>query len=361
VTSGFSARTNDALPERCVVYGAGSFGRSLVGELRAAGVDVVASFDSFVADPNGVPPACHPAQRPDLREFPVILGVCNPQVDPCEIADLLLSLGHAEIWSAVDTFVALGRAGRRREHYWLTWDVDLYARESDQISLARAQLEDARSIATFSALLEYRASGRIEALPDVDPSALHYRPTDLDFIDGPIALVDGGAFEGDTIRAYLDAGIAIESVLAFEPDPDNFGRLTHELAQHRSFAGLALPLALGRRTELLRFAADGTSAAAIAAEGASVIQCVALDDTLHGWTPTHIKLDLEGAEPDALGGMERLLEAGRPRLAVSAYHRPDHLWTLLLQLAALDLGYRFHVRCYGEQCFDTVLYAIPEP
>ena len=81
---------------------------------------------------------------------------------------------------------------------------------------------------------------------------------------------------------------------------------------------------------------------------------------LHGWAPTHVKLDIEGAESDALDGMTGLLTAVRPRLAVCAYHRPDHLWTLLLQLAALDLGYRFHMRCYGAQCFETVLYAIPE-
>jgi FkbM family methyltransferase len=360
LTPGLGAPTTDELPGRCVVYGAGGFGRSLVGELRAAGVDVVASFDSIVTDPDGDPPVCHPLERPDLRALPVILGVCNPQVDPREIADLLLLLGHTEIWSPVDAFAALGRAGRQREHYWLTWDADLYARDSEQVSLAREQLADARSIALFSALLEYRTRGRIKALPDIDPSSLHYRPADLDFIDGPISLVDGGAFDGDTIRAYFEAGTAVESVLAFEPDPDNFRRLAHELARHGSIRGMALPLALGRRTEPLRFASDGTSGAAIDEEGATVVQCVALDDALHGWTPTHVKLDLEGSEPDALGGMERLLHAARPRLAISAYHRPDHLWTLLLQLAALDLGYRFHLRCYGEQCFDTVLYAIPE-
>ena len=361
MASGPGSPSAKELPATCVVYGAGSFGRSLVGDLRTAGVDVVASFDAVVTDPDGDPPVCHPAQRPDLRELPVMLGVCNPEADPHEIAGFLRSLGHTEIWSPVDAFAALGRAGRRREHYWLTWDVDLYARESERISLARAQLADARSVAIFSALLEYRAGGRIEALPDADPSSLHYRPDDIDFIDGPVALLDGGAYEGDTIRAYVEAGTAIESVLAFEPDPGNFRRLARELAGHGSLRALALPLALGRRTESLRFTADGTAAAAIAAEGAMSIQCVALDDVLHGWGPTHVKLDLEGAEPDALIGMERLLATGRPCLVVSAYHRPDHLWTLLLQLAALDLGYRFHVRCYGEQCFDTVLYAIPEP
>jgi hypothetical protein len=90
-----------------------------------------------------------------------------------------------------------------------------------------------------------------------------------------------------------------------------------------------------------------------------MIQCVALDDAVQGWPVTHVKMDIEGAESDALAGMERLLISARPRLAISVYHRPEHLWTLLLQIADLDLNYRFHYRCYGEQGFETVLYAIP--
>ena len=114
---------------------------------------------------------------------------------------------------------------RPHEHYWLTSDADLYARESSNFAFARTQLADARSIEAFSALLEYRTSGAIEALPDSDPRDSQYLPDDLAFIDGPVALVDGGAYDGDTIRAYVSAGTAIESVLAFEPDPETFAVL----------------------------------------------------------------------------------------------------------------------------------------
>ena len=111
----------------------------------------------------------------------------------------------------------------------------------------------------------------------------------------------------------------------------------------------------------MRFLANGATSSAIDASGDIAVQCVALDDVLHGESPTHVKLDLEGWEPDALTGMEGLLVSARPLLAVSVYHAPDHLWTILLQLASLELGYRFYLRCHARQCFDTILYAIPEP
>jgi FkbM family methyltransferase len=348
-----------ALPSACIVYGGGGFGRLLVHELCAVGVEVVGILDRGAAGSQGAIPIWHPENSPDLRGYPVLLGICNPHTSPSAIASYLADLGHADILSPVSVFAALGRVGRRRDHYWLTSDVDIYARESDQIAQARRQLADKRSESLFTSLMEYRTEGDIRALPDVDPPRLQYLPTDVDFIDGAVSLVDAGAYDGDTIRSYLDAGVELESVLALEPDPANFRQLTEELSSHEDLVGVRLPLALGRRTELVGFAANGTAAATISESGRARIQCVALDDAVQGWPLTHVKMDIEGAESDALAGMRRLLTSARPRLAISAYHRPEHLWTLLLELAALDLGYRFHVRCYGEQCFDTVLYAIP--
>jgi hypothetical protein len=90
------------------------------------------------------------------------------------------------------------------------------------------------------------------------------------------------------------------------------------------------------------------------------VQCVALDDVARNSLPTHVKLDVEGAEPGALTGMRRLLADARPRLAIAAYHHPEHLWSLILQLDGYGLGYVFHLRCHAYQCWETILYASPE-
>jgi FkbM family methyltransferase len=330
-------------------------------DLSAVGTDVVALLDRRLVNEDSDPPVRNPADCADLRDLPVMLGICNPETNVLEIARELRGQGHSEVWSPVDVFISLGRTGVQRSHYWLTSDVNLYEREALSIDLALGHLADARSRSAFTGLLRYRIGGDLRDLPDVDPPQLHYLPNDVDFISGPVSLVDGGAYVGDTVEAFVNARVDLQSVLAFEPDPDNFERLTQALANRSpGFAALALPLALGRGTGPLRFNADGTAAATLDNDGAVIVQCVSLDDALHGSSASHIKLDLEGAEPDALAGMERVLAAQRPRLAISAYHRADHLWTLLLQVAALELDYQFYLRCYGEQCFDTVVYAIPK-
>jgi hypothetical protein len=70
-------------------------------------------------------------------------------------------------------------------------------------------------------------------------------------------------------------------------------------------------------------------------------------------------MDIEGAEARAIAGMGGILRSDRPRLAISAYHRPNDLWSLLILIRGMALGYRFWLRTYGYQTFETVLYCVP--
>ena len=86
-----------------------------------------------------------------------------------------------------------------------------------------------------------------------------------------------------------------------------------------------------------------------------------LDLVLEGRALTYVKMDIEGAEVDALEGGRELISTHRPVLAISAYHLQDHLWTIPLVVDSFVKGYRFHYRRYGRQPNDDlVLYAIPE-
>ena len=72
-----------------------------------------------------------------------------------------------------------------------------------------------------------------------------------------------------------------------------------------------------------------------------------------------IKMDIEGAELDALRGGESSIRKHRPKLAISLYHSPEEIETIPRYLAGLDLGYRFyldHHTIYGN---ETVLFGVP--
>jgi hypothetical protein len=49
----------------------------------------------------------------------------------------------------------------------------------------------------------------------------------------------------------------------------------------------------------------------------------------------------------------------RPILAVSVYHRQDHLWSIPLELAKVCKDYEFFLRPHGTEGWDLICYAVP--
>jgi hypothetical protein len=110
----------------------------------------------------------------------------------------------------------------------------------------------------------------------------------------------------------------------------------------------------------MHFNASGTAGSHLSSEGATqAVECRCLDTLLDGRTPTLVKMDIEGAEPDALRGAFEVIRRARPILAVCAYHKSEHLWTLPQIMKAALPDYRISLRRYAEECWETVYYAVP--
>jgi len=70
-----------------------------------------------------------------------------------------------------------------------------------------------------------------------------------------------------------------------------------------------------------------------------------------------IKLDVEGAELNALRGADETLRRWRPQLAISVYHRDDDLITIPLHVESLGLNYEFYLDHFTIHSEETVLFA----
>jgi len=125
--------------------------------------------------------------------------------------------------------------------------------------------------------------------------------------------------------------------------------------------GKALRVGAASFDGVLHFSAGQGGASHVDSAGEMSIDVVTIDQLCSAFRPNFIKMDIEGAEHDALDGAVQTIRRDRPRLALSAYHRPDDLWTLLLKVDAWQLGYQFYLRSHGNNGFDTVLYAVPSP
>jgi FkbM family methyltransferase len=71
-----------------------------------------------------------------------------------------------------------------------------------------------------------------------------------------------------------------------------------------------------------------------------------------------IKMDIEGAELQALQGAIKTIKKFRPKLAISIYHKPPTDYFEIPEfLLSLEVGYHLYIRHYTIHAEETVLYA----
>jgi len=91
------------------------------------------------------------------------------------------------------------------------------------------------------------------------------------------------------------------------------------------------------------------------------VQASCLDNLIPGTASiNYIKMDIEGAELNALQGAHQIIKRSTPHLAICIYHKPKDLWEIGLWIHQNFSGkYSFYIRTYAEQTFETVLYCVP--
>jgi FkbM family methyltransferase len=70
-----------------------------------------------------------------------------------------------------------------------------------------------------------------------------------------------------------------------------------------------------------------------------------------------IKMDIEGAELNALKGAEHTIRRFKPKLAITVYHSLKDFWEIPEWLDSLGLGYKFYLRHFTIHAEETVLFA----
>jgi len=73
-----------------------------------------------------------------------------------------------------------------------------------------------------------------------------------------------------------------------------------------------------------------------------------------------IKLDIEGAEQDAIQGAKNTIKKYKPILAICIYHKAEDWYKVPQQVLDINPDYKVYIRHYMEGIFETVMYFIPK-
>lgn len=179
---------------------------------------------------------------------------------------------------------------------------------------------------------------------------------------GDIA-IDGGGCWGDTALYLAQKVGPAGRVHCFEFSPDNLPTLKSNLATNPALAEVIRlePNALWRESgQELSFNPAGPGTRVGQSGGAYKVATLNIDDlAAREKLPRvgFIKMDIEGAELDALKGAEKTIRSFKPKLAITLYHRLQDFVTIPRWLSDLNLGYRFFLDHFSINEEETVLFA----
>ena len=185
--------------------------------------------------------------------------------------------------------------------------------------------------------------------------------------DSQEVFVDGGSFDGFTVHQFLhwSGAAGYKKIYAFEPNKTSYESWSEKLKDVRNLS--LIKKGLYSEETYLDFYDTGDSNAFLGnthehenlKDGLEAVRIpVTTIDKSCKELPTFIKLDLEGAEYDALRGAEQTIREGKPKLAISIYHKPEDIWELPELLLQYQPGYKFYLRHYSLHAAETVLYAV---
>lgn len=187
-----------------------------------------------------------------------------------------------------------------------------------------------------------------------------YFPPELAPVRYDHVFLDVGAYDGNTIEAFIAYAGDYEKIHAFEPFA-----ASAELIAAKNFARTKLHRAAasdvtGQKTFYCNNYGALTMITTILEKGAQheavTLDTIRIDDALAGGKATFIKMDIEGSELDALHGAAQTIRANRPFLAICVYHKRDDLIRIVPYIKELVPDYRMYLRHHSKTGSDLVLY-----
>lgn len=348
------------------IFGAGIQGRIFASVLAESPLKIMGFLDSFCEEARVLDlPVIRPEDAEKAKGVLVSVGMKSQQ-----IKSELLKCGFDTVLDFNESMVRFPELihGMKSHSLW-------YADRSEEMAWQEginrfvSLLVDDTSKSLLSKIVRFRRGfdAKDYIFPDKETQ---YFPSDVPVFDNISALrfVDAGAYTGDTITSLLRVmetnSVSMEFAACFEPDSKNLTKLKACLVDNKSYQGniFLYPSAVWDNTGLLSFSAHANSSSTVSrdSKNTELVSCVALDDVLCAVAPNFIKMDVEGAEQNAIRGAGKLICEHRPVLAICLYHRPADLWEIPLLIHEICPHYDMYLRVYGDLCLETVLYCIPQ-
>ena len=331
-----------------ILYGAGYCGHEAISLMEQYGIPVRSVCDDFRAG--------------EMLDGYQIVRLDD--VSPDEKTVIFITSGfNAKMKQRIEE---LGFLPYYREMDFGRYDADkenaAYFKEHEaELQQALNLLADDKSRSILQNLVHYRISRDLKLLAGLEEKNQYFPPKDEIPIlwAGADVFLDLGAYDGDSLRGFIAyANDTYKKIIAVEASRKNYEMLVQNTKMFSRVQ--CVNIGIHKEKGQVRFEVSDAKNSFASEDGTSVLEVDTVDHILNGEVVTSIKMDIEGAEYDAILGMEKTLE-NHPVLMVSIYHKVEDLFRLQLLIEKMCPNvYDFYIRHYSPTVIETVLYAVPK-
>jgi FkbM family methyltransferase len=236
------------------------------------------------------------------------------------------------------------------------WPMILEKNKND-IELVFSWLCDSDSREIFASIVKTYLTGDDGYLKSSNyPQYFHplVKPSASDII------IDGGAFNGDTCLQFCREA-PCDHIVAFEPSKNAFATLS-DMTADLCCNVTCVNKGLWTKRDELSFATFDNAQAGnrISKHGMQKIDTISIDEAAEEFElplVDMIKLDVEGAEMEALRGAVKTIKKHQPKLQICLYHNITDLWVIPKYVRTINASYELYMGHHSIDPHETVLYA----
>lgn len=225
-----------------------------------------------------------------------------------------------------------------------------------RIDYINSFLADEKSRDTFRKLIHMRQYYESSDIPQYNYFD-QYFPRDIIRFDVNEVFIDGGGFTGDTLLKFRKLCPNYKRIVTFEPDQKNVLCMKKKCRNVRNLRIIEAGMSDVDGGGSFKQDSTGMYSQFVKENTGLTIPLMRMDSLSECKDATFIKMDIEGAEMDALRGGEDIIKTCKPKLAICIYHSNEDMLRIAEYIHKLVPEYKIYMRAHNMGIAETVLYA----
>ena len=226
------------------------------------------------------------------------------------------------------------------------FDIDFAQKYKNELKTVYEKLYDEQSKKVFENTVNFKLTGKPEYLWDIETNKSEaYEILKLSIREN---YLDLGAYTGDTVAEFIQNTNAYSSIIAVEPDNRNYKKLLENTKNYVNITCINSAVSNEKGVQIMTTNhGRGNSTSQNMVE----VKTVTVDGICENFTPTFIKMDIEGNELKAIDGGIKIIKNAKPKMYIACYHTPFDLFEIPLKILHFVPQYKLYMR--HHPCFPA--------